>query len=186
MSAMPVTSQPFSVHAPVLAQYSDEKGCTHQHQHQQLDYPHQESGRCHCNRRTSTRTRRIATAILLAFFSLLLLLVVSCLWDAAYNEGSWLNSLGLTENGTGAAWAAMSGFVKRQSGEAPASGGDDNVFIDRKCELSHTPSTLIALTWIIDYLIIIFVGLFLVVVAGICLSAWCCRGKSTAWSTLCS
>ena len=33
------------------------------------------------------------------------------------------------------------------------------------------------LTYLADYLIIVFVGLVLVVLAAICLSAWCCRGE---------
>ncbi|RPD66424.1 hypothetical protein L226DRAFT_566857 [Lentinus tigrinus ALCF2SS1-7] len=94
--------------------------------------------------------------MLLAAFSMILFALVSCLWDAAFNEGSWLSSLGLAEDGTGSAWSALGGFVKRQSDGTSSNG---NTFVDRKY-----------------YLIIVFVGLALVVLAAICLSAWCCRG----------
>lgn len=128
---IPVTSQPYAINTPVVAAWEsgNEKGCSHQHQ--QLEHAHESMGkRCQCNR--PTRSRRIATAVLLTFFSLLLLLLVSCLWDAAYNNGSWLSSLGFTEDGTGSAWAAMGAFAKRQSGGS-ASSGNGNAFVDRKC-----------------------------------------------------
>ncbi|KAI0738282.1 hypothetical protein C8Q80DRAFT_1275802 [Daedaleopsis nitida] len=154
---MPVTSQPYAINSPMVAvyEYGNEKGCSHQHQ--QGDYAQSVGRRCQC-RNNRARSRRIVTAILLAVVSLLLLAFASCLWDVMFNEGSWLNTLGLSEDGTGGAWAAMGGFVKRQS-NGSSSGGNNNVFIDRKY-----------------YLIVIFVGLVLVLLAAICLSAWCCRG----------
>ncbi|KAK7448070.1 hypothetical protein VKT23_013826 [Stygiomarasmius scandens] len=50
------------------------------------------------------------------------------------------------------------GLMKRQSNGSSSS--DSNTFVDRKY-----------------YLIIIFVGLVLVVILGICLSAWCCKSS---------
>ncbi|OBZ72826.1 hypothetical protein A0H81_06715 [Grifola frondosa] len=49
----------------------------------------------------------------------------------------------------------MAGFVKRQT----TGSSGNNTFVDHKL-----------------YLIIVFVGLFLVLIMAICLSAWCCKG----------
>ncbi|KAI0643448.1 hypothetical protein C8Q79DRAFT_915156 [Trametes meyenii] len=145
---MTITSQPFATSAPVLEYCeSNEKGCTHQFH----GTPAVARG-CRCER---ARSRRVVTALLLATFSFGLFLLISFLWNAAFNEGSWLSSLGLVEDGSGSAWTAMSGFVKR----AADNGSGQGTFVDKKY-----------------YLIIVFVGLFLVVLAAICLSAWCCRG----------
>ena len=46
---------------------------------------------------------------------------------------------------------------------------------------SRRQLALPSLTYIPDYLIIVFVGLFLVFLAAICLSAWCCRGRFRAF-----
>ncbi|CDO72034.1 hypothetical protein BN946_scf184943.g69 [Trametes cinnabarina] len=85
-----------------------------------------------------------------------LLVMISCLWNVAYNKASWLSALGLVDEGSGSAWTAMAGFVKRQ---AVDNGNGQDTFVHRKY-----------------YLIVVFVGLFLVFLAAICLSAWCCRG----------
>ncbi|KAI0773070.1 hypothetical protein BD413DRAFT_472899 [Trametes elegans] len=144
---MTITSQPYATPAPSLSYCeSNEKGC--QHGHNGLPAA---ARRCRCER---ARSRRVVTALILAAFSLGLFLLISCLWDVAFNEASWISSLGLGEDGSGSTWTAMSGFVKRAT---DANG--QNTFVDRKY-----------------YLIIVFVGLFLVVLAAICLSAWCCRG----------
>ncbi|OJT09179.1 hypothetical protein TRAPUB_14389 [Trametes pubescens] len=145
---MTITAQPYAIIAPSLTSCeSDEKGCSHQHSGTPAV-----ARRCRCER---ARSRRVVTALLLAVFSFALFLLASFLWNMAFNEGSWLGSLGLTEDGS--AWSAVTGFVKRQ---ATDSGSGQNTFINRKY-----------------YLIVVFVGLFLVVLAAICLSAWCCRGS---------
>ncbi|KAF9448760.1 hypothetical protein P691DRAFT_800332 [Macrolepiota fuliginosa MF-IS2] len=65
-----------------------------------------------------------------------------------------------TTEGISGFWSSAAqdfgGLVKRAAGDPPNDGG---VFIDRKY-----------------YLIIIFVGLVLLVIFGIILSVWCCRG----------
>ncbi|KAI0723947.1 hypothetical protein C8T65DRAFT_627987 [Cerioporus squamosus] len=148
----PITSQPYAITAPVVAvcDAGNEKGCSHPQEQQHYGHP----GRCQCKRAHASRSRRILAAVLLAALSMVLFALVSCLWDAAFNEGSWL---GLAEDGTGSAWSPLGGFVKRQSDGTSGNGG--NTFVDRKY-----------------YLIVVFVGLVLVILAAICLSAWCCRG----------
>ncbi|KAI0656051.1 hypothetical protein C8Q70DRAFT_1046982 [Cubamyces menziesii] len=146
---MTITSQPYSVPAPSLVyREENEKACPHGHNGMPAA-----ARRCRCE---NARSRRIITALLLAAFSLAFFLFISCLWDVAFNEASWLSSLGLAEDGSGSAWTAMSGFIKRQ---AIDNGNGQDTFVHRKY-----------------YLIIVFVGLFLVFLAAICLSAWCCRG----------
>ncbi|KAI0367095.1 hypothetical protein BV20DRAFT_582779 [Pilatotrama ljubarskyi] len=145
---MTVTAQAYAITAPALVHCeSNEKGCNHVHNG--VPGAHQ------C-RRERSRSRRVVTALLLATFSFALILLISCLYDAAFNEASWLSSLGLVEDGSGSTWTALGGFVKRQ---AVDNGNGQNAFVHRKY-----------------YLIVVFVGLFLVILAAICLSAWCCRG----------
>ncbi|RDX56463.1 hypothetical protein OH76DRAFT_1451580 [Lentinus brumalis] len=150
----PITSQPYATNAPVVAvyEYSNEKGCSHA----QEGHP-RESRRCQCNRARASQSRRILAAVLLAALSIVLFALAWGLWDAVFNEGSWLSSFGWGEDGTGSAWSALGGFVKRQANGPAGNGG--NTFVDRKY-----------------YLIVVFVGLVLVILAAICLSAWCCRG----------
>ncbi|KAI1793693.1 hypothetical protein LXA43DRAFT_885059 [Ganoderma leucocontextum] len=153
---MSITTQPFAINAPAVApcDRNTEKGCSHEqhHGHQYAHVHDTESRRCRCNR---TRGRRTMITIALALFSVIMFLLALCLWDAAFNQGSWLNALGLTVDGSENSWTALSGLMKRQSDGSTAS---SSTFVNHKY-----------------YLIIIFVGLFLVVLAGICLSAWCCR-----------
>ncbi|TBU25252.1 hypothetical protein BD309DRAFT_963935 [Dichomitus squalens] len=154
---MSITSQPFATNAPVVAFHdrNNEKACSHEdHGHQYAQLHDSEARRCRCSR---ARSRRIAITILLAAFSILALLLVSCLWDAAFNEGSWLNALGFADDSSESAWMTIGSLVKRQSDGTSGSGG--NTFVHNKL-----------------YLIVVFVGLVLVVLAAICLSAWCCRG----------
>ncbi len=118
---MTITAQPYAIIAPSLTSCeSDEKGCSHQHSGTPAV-----ARRCRCER---ARSRRVVTALLLAVFSFALFLLASFLWNMAFNEGSWLGSLGLTEDGS--AWSAVTGFVKRQ---ATDSGSGQNTFINRKC-----------------------------------------------------
>ncbi|KAI9060783.1 hypothetical protein FKP32DRAFT_1014902 [Trametes sanguinea] len=146
---MTVTSQPHPTVSPALVHHeSNEKACPHGH-----DGMPAAARRCRCE---NARSRRVVTALLLATFSLALLLMASCLWNAAFNEASWLSALGLVDDGSGSAWSAMTGFVKRQ---AVDNGNGQSTFVHHKY-----------------YLIVVFVGLFLVFLAAICLSAWCCRG----------
>ncbi|KAI0668132.1 hypothetical protein C8Q78DRAFT_1071474 [Trametes maxima] len=163
---MTITSQPFATSAPVLEYCeSNEKGCTHQYHGTPAV-----ARSCRCER---ARSRRVITALLLAIFSFALFLLISCLWNVAFNEASWLSSLGLAEDGSGSAWTAMSGFVKR----AADNGSGQGTFVDKKCtHIVNLSSSSNAHTAVTDYLIIVFVGLFLVFLAAICLSAWCCRG----------
>ena len=74
--------------------------------------------------------RRIAIALVLALSSLLMLLLASCLWDAAFNGGSWMSALGLADDGGESAWMALGGLVKRQSDGTSGSGG--NTFVHHK------------------------------------------------------
>lgn len=123
LSVMTITAQPYAIIAPSPTSYeSDQKGCSHQH-----DGTPPVARRCRCDR---ARSRRVVTALLLAVFSFALFLLASFLWNAVFNEGSWLGSLGLTEDGSGSAWSAMAGFAKRQ---ATDSGNGQNTFINRKC-----------------------------------------------------
>ncbi|KZT30074.1 hypothetical protein NEOLEDRAFT_306479 [Neolentinus lepideus HHB14362 ss-1] len=65
-------------------------------------------------------------------------------------------------------------LVKRATGDN--AGSNNGTFVNRKCMFNpytlgrRSPHTCL------DYLIIVFVGLFLVVLASIMLSFWCCRG----------
>ncbi|KAI0824380.1 hypothetical protein BC628DRAFT_1322941 [Trametes gibbosa] len=146
---MTVTFQPHEIVPPSLSYFeSNEKGCPHGHNQDSIA-----ARRRHCE---GARLRRVLIAFLLAILTFALLLFISFLWNAAFNEASWLSYLGLTDDGSGSAWTGMTGFVKRQ---AINNGTGENTFIHRKY-----------------YLIVVFVGLFLVILAAICLSAWCCRG----------
>lgn len=135
---MPVTSQPYATSAPLVAvvEHSNEKACSHSQEHQQLGHAH-ESGRCQCNRARRSRSRRILAAVLLAAFSMMMFALVSCIWDAAFNDGSWLSSFGFAEGSSGGAWSAIGGFVKRQSDGTVS---DGNTFVDRKCRLPSSSS----------------------------------------------
>ena len=131
-ATMPITSQPFAIHAPAVSacSHSDEKACSHEsHSHQYAQVHDSEARRCRCNR---ARSRRIAIALVLALSSLLMLLLASCLWDAAFNGGSWLSALGLADDGGESAWMAFGGLVKRQSDGTSGSGG--NTFVHHKCQ----------------------------------------------------
>lgn len=151
-----VTSQPFAINAPVAAVWerSDEKGCSREHySHQYADLHDTESRRCRCKRK---RARLILLSIAFVFCVIVSLVGALGLWDATFNDSSWLKgALGLTVDGGENSWTALSDLMKRQSNGTTGS----NTFVNHKY-----------------YLIIIFVGLFLVVLAAICLSAWCCRG----------
>ncbi len=127
----PITSQPYATNAPVVAvyEYSNEKGCSHA----QEGHP-RESRRCQCNRARASQSRRILAAVLLAALSIVLFALAWGLWDAVFNEGSWLSSFGWGEDGTGSAWSALGGFVKRQANGPAGNGG--NTFVDRKCRSS--------------------------------------------------
>ena len=56
--------------------------------------------------------------------------------------------------------------------------GGNNTFVNRKCACLYRcrPTHQSSMTQNTDYLIAVFVGLLVVVVLGICLSAWCCKG----------
>ncbi|KAJ8453885.1 hypothetical protein ONZ51_g13349 [Trametes cubensis] len=119
---MTITSQPYSVPAPSLVyREENEKACPHGHNGTPAA-----ARRCRCE---NARSRRIITALLLAAFSLAFFLFISCLWNVAFNEASWLSSLGLAEDGSGSAWTAMSGFIKRQ---AIDNGNGQDTFVHRK------------------------------------------------------
>ena len=123
LAPMTITSQPYSVPAPSLVyREENEKACPHGHNGMPAA-----ARRCRCE---NARSRRIITALLLAAFSLAFFLFISCLWDVAFNEASWLSSLGLAEDGSGSAWTAMSGFIKRQ---AIDNGNGQDTFVHRKC-----------------------------------------------------
>lgn len=133
---MTVTSQPYAIVAPSITYCeSNEKGCTHQHNGAPAV-----ARRCRCERAVS---RRIVTALLLTVFSFALFLLVSFLWDAAFNEASWLSSLGLVDGGSGSAWSAVSGFVKRQVVD---NGNGQNTFVHRKCTW-HMLSYAMSCSW---------------------------------------
>lgn len=83
---MTVTSQPYAIAAPSLSySESNEKGCTHSHHRESMS-----AQRCRCAR---TRSRRVLTALVLTLSSFALFLLASFLWNAAFNEASWLSSL---------------------------------------------------------------------------------------------
>ena len=141
---IPVTSQPFAINSPAVAAYEpledNEKGYHHTHGHQyaqQLDGEPCARRRCRCDNKA--RLRRIAAGALLAVTSFLLFLVLLALYDTYFNAGAWMGSLGLAEDGTGSAWAAVSGFVKRQS-TGTTSASSDNTFVSHK--RASSPSTL--------------------------------------------
>lgn len=111
-----------------------EKECS-EHGAQWVDEAATHGRRCRCEgAKAGAIRRRILAAILLTLFSIVSLLLISCLYDAFFNEGSWLHSLGFGEDGPGIAFTAMAGLIKRQSqGSGGAAGNNGNVFIDRKC-----------------------------------------------------
>ncbi|KAH9940041.1 uncharacterized protein BXZ73DRAFT_99036 [Epithele typhae] len=161
---MPVSSQPHAISTPALMVFDPTHEKAHAHdQYVQLQFAeggHADHRRCRCNK---SPARRIWTGLSLALVSFLLFLVFVALYDHFFNGGALLASCGFTEGGNSATWAAIGGFVKRQSTSDSSNG---NSFVDNKL-----------------YLIVIFVGLFLVVLGGICLSAWCC--KSSFQNPLC-
>lgn len=142
---IPVTSQPFAINSPAVAAYEpledDEKGYHHTHAHhqyaQQLDGEPCARHRCRCDNKA--RLRRIAAGALLAVTSFLLFLVLLALYDTYFNAGAWMGSLGLAEDGTGSAWDAVSGLVKRQS-TGTTSASSDNTFVSHK--RASSPSIL--------------------------------------------
>ncbi|KAM5545748.1 hypothetical protein V8D89_000786 [Ganoderma adspersum] len=151
-----VTSQPFAVNAPIAAVFeqSNEKGCAHEEYGRQYAHLHDTESR-HC--RCKSRRRRIVLSIALVFFIAMFLVGVVGLWDATFNDSSLLKgTLGLTADGSENSWTVLGDLMKRQS---DGTTGSSSTFVSHKY-----------------YLIIVFVGLVLVVLAAICLSAWCCRG----------
>ena len=142
---IPVTSQPFAINSPAVAAYEplgDEKGYHHAHAHHQYDQQFDGEPcahrRCRCDNKT--RFRRIAVGALLAVTSVLVFLVLLALYDIYFNAGAWMGSLGLAEDGTGSVWAAVGGFVKRQSEAATSSTTTNNTFVNNK--RASSPSIL--------------------------------------------
>ncbi|OSC99608.1 hypothetical protein PYCCODRAFT_1438178 [Trametes coccinea BRFM310] len=125
---MTVTSQPHPTASPALV-HCENNEKTFPHGHHGMPTA---SRRCRCE---NARSRRVVTAFLLAAFALVLFIMVSCLWNAALNEASWLSSLGLVDNGSGSAWSAMTGFVKRQ---AVDTGSGESTFVHRKCTFNSS------------------------------------------------
>ncbi|OCH89501.1 hypothetical protein OBBRIDRAFT_661607 [Obba rivulosa] len=159
---MAVNTQPLRLLSPTVDFYlrhSRPADCLDEKQYSNVDFnaqtpslPHERHCRC-----ARTRVRRALTAALLALLGLGVLLLVLCAADAVV-DGGILSALGIdASEGTVASALGWAGeFVKRQ---ADGSGTNDDVFVHHKL-----------------YLIVVFVGLFLVLLAAICCSFWCCRG----------
>jgi len=162
---MTVDVQPLSILSPNVdfyLEHSRPAACVDEKQYSLVDVdPHSSlqppaHGRhCECAR---TRARRVFTAALLALLGLGTLLLVLCIADAV-SEGAILGAFDLdASEGTVASGLGWVGdFVKRQA--VDGSGPNQDVFVHRKL-----------------YLIVVFVGLVLVLLAAICFSYWCCRG----------
>lgn len=125
----------------------DEK---HQHaqqcQHGECAHGHAHEHSSNHRKCHGSRLRRMLLPLIISLLSVGAVLAFSCVYDM----------LGLFGNGDG----DYGSLMKRQSnGAGGGTAGNDNAFVDRKL-----------------YLIVIFVGLVVVVILAICLSAWCCKG----------
>ncbi|THU90631.1 hypothetical protein K435DRAFT_255147 [Dendrothele bispora CBS 962.96] len=151
-----VTHQPSSLHSMDVYQDFpiDEKRSQQQCQQGECGHHHDglhDSLSPHHNHKRchASRLRRFLLPLTISLLSLGAVLAFSCVYDM-------MGLLGYDSGSEG-----DGGFLmKRQSNGSTGSGNGDNTFIDRKY-----------------YLIVIFVGLVIVVILGICLSAWCCRGS---------
>ncbi len=134
-----VASQPFAINAPVAAVWerSDEKGCSREHySHQYADLHDTESRRCRCKRK---RARLILLSIAFVFCAIVSLVGALGLWDATFNDSSWLKeALGLTVDGGENSWTALSDLMKRQSNGTTGS----NTFVNHKCQCPHNHFTV--------------------------------------------
>jgi len=126
-----------------------------------------------------SRSRRLLIPALISTVTVIAIILISCIHD--------LVTLGVFSADDG-----VLGLGKRALGARDSSGTDSgSSFVDNKCAFSNfdvnSYGTGLMQTNCLVYLIIVFVGLFLVLVFGIMLSAWCCRGisrslLSTTWN----
>ena len=109
------------------------------------------------------RLGRLLLPIALLLLAVGATLIISCVSDIDLFD---LVSLGADVSG--------SPLGKRQS----TSSGQSS-FTQNKCEFISRCTVIVVVVTkgLIVYLIIVFVGLFLVLIAGIMLSYWCCKGK---------
>lgn len=112
---------------------------------------HSQTGCCERNGSGHNACHRSRRRYIFLFFGLLLLLGILVAGFCAYHSSSEGFS-----GFWGSASESLGGLLKRAPGDPQ---NDNGPLIDRKY-----------------YLIIVFVGLFIVVILGIMLSAWCCRG----------
>lgn len=151
-------SQPMHQQDMVPDVWDDKRVLAQQQQQQQ----HQHGQQCkhQCERRSPRRHLITALALL---FSLTTLSVV-LLFFGDWSSGGWAE---LGAEGAGS-W-----FIKRATGDT----SEDSPFIKnkRRSLISITPVyKLIRMAAV--WLIVLIVGLFLVLIAGVMLSAWCCKG----------
>ncbi|KAF6751920.1 hypothetical protein DFP72DRAFT_906496 [Ephemerocybe angulata] len=138
-------------------------------------HPHDgESGKCtHSklgNYLRDRRFKRILIPVVLSVLGFAAVTAVACAggFNGIYSEWTGDSSPVATTSSVGAdesSQSAMPQLVGRAAEAVSAATGADgsgSIFVDRKL-----------------YLIIIFVGLVVVVIFGIMLSAWCCKGSQT-------
>ena len=164
----PVSTQPLpnSMSAYSVELHDDEKSAN------QCQIHLGSKGQCSCTADShparhrachQARLRRLLLPIALLLLAVGATLVISCVSDIDLFD---LVNLGADVSG--------SPLGKRQS--------TGSSFTENKCKFISKCTTIVVVVikWLsgaIDYLIVIFVGLFLVLIAGIMLSFWCCRGK---------
>ncbi|TEB26198.1 hypothetical protein FA13DRAFT_1096049 [Coprinellus micaceus] len=154
----PATSSP-SIHniPPCSTNQNDCESGSPFHSHSSHCSHHQHNSQWNHGSKAS-RARRFLFPVLFIILTLGVLMTIRCASGASGYLPSWASSLGLSsaaDSGSG----AIESLIKRAGEAAADTGSGGNVFVEKKY-----------------YLIAIFVGLVVVVILGIMLSAWCCKG----------
>ncbi|KAJ7279490.1 hypothetical protein C8J57DRAFT_1303476 [Mycena rebaudengoi] len=141
------TTQPHAPSMDIYAQAPLNEKQQHLHDDEQWSaHPHAHS---HAHQNHNHALRRVLLPALLILLGLAGLLAVSCVVSGMHT--------GASAGGVGEGW--LSGLVRRAVDDGPTGPNTESDFTKRKL-----------------YLIVIFVGLLVVLILGVMLSAWCCKG----------
>jgi hypothetical protein len=171
---MPNTTTPHVSRQPISLSSMDPY-CDFEHDEKRPSPPSYPSHDCECTNgphhecHKSRRRQLLITVSLIFSITAIAIILISCIHELA--------SLGVFSADDG-----VLGLVKRALGARDTSSTDNgSSFVNNKCPFSLLSITRHRLTQTncIVYLIIVFVGLFLVLVFAIMLSAWCCRSMFT-------